>query len=130
MTRATSELVAAADLLVVCSPTHMHGMSGAASRRSAAETARKQGSGLAMDPDADGPDVRGWLDGDQCGTRARHGLRHAAQRNPALTGRASRGISGLLRRRGYRLLLAPESFLVSRSRTNVDSATLRTVCPG
>jgi len=63
VTRATSELVAAADLLVVGSPTHMHGMSSAASRRSAAETARKQGSGLAMDPDADGPGVRGWLDG-------------------------------------------------------------------
>ena len=59
MTRATSELVAAADLLVVGSPMHMHGMSSAASPRSAAETARKQGSGLAMDPDADGPGVRG-----------------------------------------------------------------------
>ena len=42
-------------------------MSSAASRRSAAETARKQGSGLAMDPDADGPGVRGWLDGISAG---------------------------------------------------------------
>ena len=32
--------------------------------------ARKQGSGLAMDPDADGPGVRGWLDGISAG----HGL--------------------------------------------------------
>ena len=77
MTRATSELVAAADLLVVGSPMHMHGMSSAASPRSAAETARKQGSGLAMDPDADGPGVRGWVDASTihalssaaCGTR-------------------------------------------------------------
>ena len=59
MTRATSELVAATDLLVVCSPTHMHGVSSAAaSPRSATETARKQGSGPAMDPDADGRGVR------------------------------------------------------------------------
>lgn len=83
MTRATSELVAAADLLVVCSPTHMHGMSSAAaSPRSATETARKQGSGLAMDPDADGRGVRGWLDGISAG----HGLATPSTRGSAGSG--------------------------------------------
>src|ERR1700760_1477802 len=51
VTRATPELVAAADLLVVGGPTHMHGMSRPASRRMAADTARKEGSELTMDPD-------------------------------------------------------------------------------
>ena len=55
VTRATPELVAAADLLVVGGPTHMHGMSHAGSRRMAADAARKEGSELTMDPDADGP---------------------------------------------------------------------------
>ena len=63
VTRATPELVAAADLLVVGGPTHLHRMSTAASRRWAADAARKRGSGLTMDPDADGPGVRGWLEG-------------------------------------------------------------------
>src|SRR5215469_3050467 len=61
--RATRELVATADLLVAGGPTHMHGMSSAASRRMAAETAHKEGSGLTMDPAADGPGMRDWLSG-------------------------------------------------------------------
>ena len=125
VTRATPELVAAADLLVVGGPTHVHGMSSAASRRSAAETARKQGSGLAMDPDADGPGVRGWLGGIAAG----HGLAAAFDTRlggiPALTGRASRGISGLLERRGYQLIAAPESFRVSKRNTLVDGEAAR-----
>ena len=63
VTRATQELVAAADLLVVGGPTHLHRMSTAVSRRWAADAARKQGGVLTMDPDADGPGVRGWLEG-------------------------------------------------------------------
>ena len=42
LTRATPELIAAADLIVAGSPTHLHGMPTVASRRMAAETARKQ----------------------------------------------------------------------------------------
>ena len=75
----------------------MHGMSSAASRRSAAETARKQGSGLAMDPDADGPGVRGWLDGISAG----HGLATAfdtrlsgIRRSPAALAGVSPGCLG------------------------------------
>jgi len=47
VTRATRELVAAADLIVAGGPTHLHGMSTASSRRMAAQAARKQDSGLA-----------------------------------------------------------------------------------
>src|SRR6201996_4550780 len=37
-------------------------MSTVSSRRTA-DTARKQGSGLTLDPDADGPGLRAWLNG-------------------------------------------------------------------
>ena len=48
--RATRELVAMAGLIVAGAPTHLHGMPTIASRRRAAETGRKPGSGLTMDP--------------------------------------------------------------------------------
>lgn len=114
VSRATRELVAGADLLVAGGPTHMHGMSSAASRRSAAETARKQGSGLTMDPDADGPGIRGWLSGLGEGSELAVAFDTRLRGLPALTGRASQGISRSLRHHGYRLLATPESFLVSK----------------
>jgi Flavodoxin domain len=142
VTRATPELVTAADLLVVGGPTHMHGMSSAASRRMAADTARKEGSGLTMDPDADGPGVRGWLDGlggpgmpgklgrlDMLGSGHQVGLAVAFDTRlngvPLLTGRACRSISRLLVHHGYRLLVPSESFLVSKQNTLLDGEAAR-----
>jgi len=88
--KATEELIEVADLLVAGGPTHMHGMTSAGSRRMAAESARKEGSGLIMDPDADGPGMRGWLSG----LSSRHALAAAYDTrltgSPAFTGRASR----------------------------------------
>jgi Flavodoxin domain len=125
VSRATPELVAGADLLVAGGPTHMHGMSTAASRRMAAEAAGKQGSALAMDQDADGPGVRGWL----AGVSAGRGLAAAFDTRlcgmPALTGRAGRGISRLLKSRGYRLVASSESFLVSKQSTLIDGEAAR-----
>jgi Flavodoxin len=141
VTRATPELVAAADLLVVGGPTHMHGMSSPSSRRMAADTARKEGSELTMDPDADGPGVRGWLDGlgshgmpGRLGRLDRLGSGHDTlavafdtrfDGVPLLTGRASRGISRLLARHGYRLFAASESFVVSKRNTLLDGEAAR-----
>ena len=117
VTRATPELVAAADLIVAGSPTHLHGMPTVASRRTAAGTARKQGSELNLDPDADGPGLRAWLER----LDAVNGLAAAFDTRlsgvPVLTGRASRGIAGLLSSHGCRLLVPPESFLVSKHNT-------------
>jgi hypothetical protein len=42
-----------------------------------------------------------------------------------LTGRASRGISRLLRRHGYRLIVPPESFVVTKLNTLVDGESSR-----
>lgn len=115
--RATREQVAAADLLVVGGPTHVHGMSTASSRRRAAESARKQGSGLALDPDADGPGLRAWLAGPGAGEGLAAAFDTRLSGPPLLTGRASRRISRRLARGGHRLLVAPESFLVSKQNT-------------
>jgi len=41
------------------------------------------------------------------------------------TGRVSRGISRLLKRHGYRLFAAPESFLVGQQSTLLDGETSR-----
>jgi hypothetical protein len=125
VSRATPELVVGADLIVVGGPTHLHGMSTASSRRTAAETARKPGSALAADPDADSPGLRSWL--------ARLAVREGPAVSfdtrlsgvPVLTGRASRGIARLLTSRGRRLLLAPESFLVGKQNTLVAGETER-----
>lgn len=121
----TRELVAAADLLVAGGPTHMHRMSTAASRRMAAEAARKQGSGLAMDPDADGPGIRGLLDGITTAGALAAAFDTRLSGVPAFTGRASRGISRLLKRQGFRLLVPPESFLVSKQNTLLDGEAAR-----
>ena len=125
VTRATRELVAAADLIVVGGPTHMRGMPTVASRRMAAEAARKPDSGLTIDPDADGPGLRAWLEalGAEGVPAAAFDTRLSGM--PVLTGRASRGIARLLARRGCRVLLAPESFLVSGQNALLDGEGAR-----
>lgn len=125
VTRATPDLMAAADLVIAGGPTHMHGMSTAASRRMAAQAAANEGSGLAMDPDADSPGIRGWL--SQAGPG--HGLAAAFDTRiggaPLLTGRAGRGIARLLNARGYHLLTTPASFLVSKEGTLLEGEDAR-----
>jgi len=115
---ATADLVAEADLLVVGGPTHMHGLSSPASRRMAAQAAAKPASGLSLDPDACGPGLRDWLRGLGPGIGTAHALVAAFDTRingvPAFTGAASRGIGKLLKRHGYRLIAAPESFLIGQ----------------
>jgi len=125
VSRATRELVAAADLIVAGSPTHMHGMPTAASRRMAEETARKQGSGLNLDPDADGPGLRAWLEGLSTENALAASFDTRLRGIPALTGRASRGISRLLSSRGCRLVVPEESFLVSKQNTLLKGEAAR-----
>jgi menaquinone-dependent protoporphyrinogen IX oxidase len=118
--RATAELVAGADLLVVGAPTHLHGLPSAASRQRAAQTAAKGGSGLRLDPDADGPGMRDWLRdiGHRDGLAAAFDTR--VNGVAVFTGRASRRIAKLLKRHDYRLVAAPQSFLISSRNTLLD----------
>ncbi|SRR5579875_36470 len=111
---AGEDVVARADLLVVGGPTHAHGMSRAATRRGAAQTAGKAGSGVRLEPGAAGSGLRAWMSG-----LGRHDAKAAAfdtrMRGPAiLTGRASQGVGRKLRDHGFDLVTEPESFLVDR----------------
>jgi len=125
VTRATPELAAAADLIVAGCPTHMHRMPTAASRRAAAEAARKQGSGLTVDPDADGPGLRAWLEGISAENVLAASFDTRLSGISAFTGRASRNISRLLTRHGCRLIVPPESFLVSKQNVLLKGESAR-----
>jgi hypothetical protein len=125
VTRATRELVAAADLIVAGGPTHLHGMPTIASRRMAAEAARKPDSGLALDPDADGPGLRAWLEALDAEGVLAAAFDTRLGGMPVLTGRASRAIARVLTRRGCRVVLAPESFLVSGQSMLLDGEGAR-----
>jgi Flavodoxin len=104
---ATAELVAGADLLVAGAPTHMHGLSSAASRQQAAQAAAKD-SWLQMDPDAGGPGMQDWLQG--IGHRDCLAAAFDTRVNglAVLTGRASGRVAKVLKRHGYRLVAAPQ----------------------
>jgi hypothetical protein len=117
---ATRELVAAADLMVVGGPTHVHSMSRATSRRAAVDAAEKDAE-LELDPEAPGPGLREWLAelGDMDGhTAAAFDTRIDAA--AALTGRASKAIGRQLRHHGFRLMIEPESFLVDKQNHLLD----------
>lgn len=122
---ATADLVGQADLLVVGAPTHMHGLSTASSRQAARKAAARPDSELMLDPDAGGPALRGWLGGLVGGHALAAAFDTRLAGAPMLTGRASRGIGKSLRRHGYRLIMPPESFVVTKLNTLVDGESSR-----
>ena len=111
---------------MVGGPTHMHGLSSPA-RRMAAQ--QPPGAGLSLDPDACGPGLRDWLKGLGPGIGTARALVAAFDTRingvPAFTGAASRGIGRLLKRHGYRLIAAPESFLIGQQNTLLDGEASR-----
>ena len=117
---ASGQLIAEADLLIVGGPTHVHGLSSRSSRRTARQAAAKDGSELRLDPHAGGTGLRDWLDAldRRAGLAAAFDTR--AHGLPVFTGRASHAISRLLKRHGYRLVAAPDSFLVNGQNTLLD----------
>jgi Flavodoxin len=108
------DVLADADLVVVGGPTHLHGMTRPASRKSAVAAAGKAVSPLEVEPDALGPGLREWF-----GSLGRHDAKAVAfdtrMHGPsALTGRASRGADRMLRSHGFDVVAEPQSFLVTR----------------
>jgi hypothetical protein len=75
---------------------------------------------LQMDPDAGGPGMQDWLQG--IGHRDCLAAAFDTRVNglAVLTGRASRRIAKVLKRHGYRLVAAPQSFLVCSHGTLLD----------
>jgi len=110
---ALPDLLAAADLLIVGGPTHVHAMTSATSRHAAIATADKDG--LQLDPAATNPGLRDWFDQLDIvdGTEAA-AFDTRVDGWALFTGRASHGIASHLTERGYRLLDEPESFLVDK----------------
>jgi hypothetical protein len=117
---ADDEVLAGVDLLVVGGPTHVHGMSRARTRDAAAEAARKPGSDLELDPDAEGAGLREWFDtlGPVAADAAAFDTRMKGPQ--AITGRASKGIAKRLRDHGCTVVVEPESFLVTKENHLLD----------
>ena len=104
---AVPELIESADLLVVGGPTHVHGMSSGKTRAAAAEAAAKPGSDLELEPDSEGPGLRDWFAGlDRIDARAA-AFDTRMSGPPALTGRASKGITHKLRHHGATVVTEP-----------------------
>lgn len=114
-TKATPDAVSGADLLVVGGPTHMHGMSKAASRRAAIETAEKSDT-IEADPDASVEGLRSWFkELPEAKGRSAAAFDTRAEGPPILTGSAAKGITKLLRRHHYDVIGEPASFVVEDS---------------
>ena len=127
---ATAELVASADLLVAGAPTHMHGLPRSATRRMAADAASKNPRDQWLDPTIIGPGIRDWLGGLGGGHALAAAFDTRLDGVPLLTGRASRVIGRLLKRHGYRLVVSPESFLVSHQNILLGGEASRARCWG
>ena len=114
VSEASPATIADADLVVVGGPTHMHGMSRATTRKWAVEAANKAVSPLNVEPGALGPGLREWF-----GSLGSHPVKAAAfdtrlHGPAAMTGRASGGVSRLLRAHGFDIVAKQESFLVTK----------------
>ena len=114
---ATPELVAAAHLVVVGGPTHVHGMSSGRTRDGAVEQADEDDD-LELDPDALGDGLRDWferLGGDAGSGHVAVAFDTRVHASPFVTGQASKGITKRLRKHGFELLHDGESFFVDKS---------------
>jgi hypothetical protein len=113
--RAVPELLAGADLLVVGGPTHAWDLSRPPTRHSAIAAAHHPGSGLSLEPEADGPGLREWFAslGELSCRSATFDTRYKIP--ASLSGRASRGIAGRLHQHGCEAAARSESFFVSKA---------------
>jgi len=105
--------VADADLLVVGTPTHAWGLPSPKTRQGAVEQT-SPAKGLLLEPGATGPGVRELLTGVAGAGRAAAAFDTRICMLSMVTGRASVRIARALRRRGWRVVTSPESFLVTK----------------
>jgi len=112
----SAELVDRADLLVVGSPTHVHGMTRPNTREAAVEAVQKPGSDLELDAELDvhAPGLREWFDSVESIPEAAAAFDTRIDMPAAITGRASKGIAKRLRKHGATLVDEPTSFLVTK----------------
>ena len=122
---AEGRVVDGADLVLIGGPTHRHGMSWTATRRTGGQEPA-DGAGRAPGIDAAGPGLRQWFHrvGRVDGIPAA-AFDTRADGPEALTGRASLGISRRLRHHGFHEVAAPRSFVVDRENVLVDGQVHR-----
>ena len=118
---ATQEALGTADLVVVGGPTHIHGMSTKLSRKGARDDAAKPDRDLELDPDAEGPGLRGWFESVTALPAKGAAFDTRMTGPPAMTGRASKGIAKRLRHHGCELVGEPTSFLVTKDNRLLDA---------
>jgi hypothetical protein len=109
-----ADQLAAADLVVVGGPTHVHGMSRESTRKAAVDALEKPDVDLELDPDAAGEGVREWVTSLALRPRRAAAFDTRVHMAPIVTGRASKAIAKELRRAGVDLVGEPESFLVTK----------------
>jgi hypothetical protein len=108
------------DFLVVGGPTHVRGMSRSKTRAAALDQVAQPGRQITVDPEAAaGAGLREWFGtlADAPGLAAAFDTR--VQLSQVLTGRAAPKIARSLQRAGCRLVVEPESFLVTKQTTLV-----------
>jgi hypothetical protein len=105
------------DLVVVGAPTHAHGLPRPSSRGEAAARASGPDDPRSIEPAAEGPGVREWLDRSGALTTRAAAFDTRVDLSPILTGRASKAIAKRLRRLGAEEASPPESFLVRKDDT-------------
>jgi len=109
VTKVAAAETAGWDLLVVGGPTHAHGMSRAATRKSGAGDQKNTFAEPTVEPG-----LRDWLGSLPAGAG-----RYAAafdtrfDQSALLTGSAARGIARRLEHHGFHLVVGPESFFVT-----------------
>jgi len=114
-----------ADLVLIGGPTHCHGMSSKATRRSG-RSGSDAGVEVSPGPDVPGPGLRDWfrvvgmVDGVSAAA-----FDTRLDGPELMTGRASVGIGRRLRHYGFTEVAAPRSFLVTRDNHLVDGETER-----
>ena len=112
---ATAARVAAADLVLVGGPTHVHGMASSTSREGAIKEAAKK-SELDLDPAVESESLRAWFDAlDNVGGTSGVAFDTRASGPSILTGSAAKGIAKRMRKHGFNLVAGPESFIVKES---------------
>lgn len=113
------DAAAEVDLLVVGGPTHVHGMSSTKSRQAAVEDPKNAYAEPTL-----APGLREWIKDLAPGDgRLAAAFDTRIDKPIVFTGSAAKGIGKRLERRGFRLVLKPECFLVSTENALLEGET-------
>jgi len=103
------------DVLVIGVPTHAHGLPRPSSRRAAADGARTKQDVHQLEPSADAPGVREWLERLPDQVTFNSAAFDTRFRPPGwLVGHPARRISRVLHRHGATVLAPPASFFIDK----------------